>query len=236
MQLTRAVMLIVSLLALPATGATIIQTESFGFNPNQTVNLDFSKFDTTLGTLDSVFITVNFTKTGGKYEVDNDSMSSGTVDLTHSVSGLLQSGDVSLRKAGVGVVYVGQSGSLQAINTLSNQSVGITTGDDIEAFNSTGLGDNVVYFPGNSNATDSGFIRTADITDYESVGAGTFSLDFTGTQNVNVTGLGGLQQSFTVSSIAGDVTVTYNYTEAIPEPEAALLGGLGFLALLKRRR
>jgi hypothetical protein len=30
--------------------------------------------------------------------------------------------------------------------------------------------------------------------------------------------------------------VTYTYTEAIPEPSAALLGGLGMLCLLRRRR
>jgi uncharacterized protein (TIGR03382 family) len=52
---------------------------------------------------------------------------------------------------------------------------------------------------------------------------------------VSATGVSGLQQSFTVSNISGAVVVTYTYT-AIPEPSAALLGGLGFLALLRRRR
>jgi hypothetical protein len=216
-----------------ASAATIVQTQNYSYVPNNSQTLTFNKFDTNLGTLLSVTVSVVLNKTGGQFEIDNDSATAGTVDLTHSVVGQLSSPDVSLRKTGAGVVFVGQSGSVTATNSLIGNSVSATTGDNITQFNATNDTDYVKFVPGDSTKSDSGQIRAADQADYESLGASTFDVNFGATQTVNATGLGGLQQAFTVSNVSGNVTVTYNY---IPEPASALLGGLGLLTLLRRRR
>lgn len=219
-----------------SSAATIVQTENFSFVPNGNRTLNFDKFDTTFGTLTSVTVSVDMTKSGGRFEIDNDSDTAGTIDLTHSVIGLLSSTDVSLRKAGGGIVFVGQSGSITAVNSLTGQAVGASSGDSTTSFNATGNADYVLFQPANTSASDSGNIRSADITDYTSVGASTFNIKFDATQTVSATGLSGLQQAFTVSGVSGNVTVTYNYIAAIPEPTSSLLGALGFLTLLHRRR
>lgn len=215
-----------------ASATTIVQTKSYSFVPNGNQTLTFDKFDTTYGTLTSVTVSVSMLKSGGSLAVDNDSATGGTINLTHEVVGQLSSNDVSLRKTGAGNVFVGQSGSVTATSTFST-TIGATTGDSTTSFDNTGSGDYVSYSPDDASASDSGTIRSADIGDYESVGAATFDVNFAGLQTTNVTGLGGLQQAFTVSGLSGDVTVTFNY---VPEPSAALLGGLGMLALLRRRR
>ena len=53
------------------------------------------------------------------------------------------------------------------------------------------------------------------------------------------TGLGGLQQAFTVSDVSGTVTVTYNYSgdsPTVPEPTTSLLGLFGAVMLMRRRQ
>ncbi len=216
-----------------SSAATIVQTQSFGFLPNDSQALTFNKFNTALGSLTSVTVSVSMNKTGGRFEVDNDSLDSGTIDLTHSVIGSLSS-SVSLAKTG-GVTFVGQSGSVTASNTFS-ATIGATSGDPLNAFNAQpGNVDYVRFDPANSSASDSGNIESAFISQYAFAGAQTYDITFNATQSVGVTGLGGLQQALVVSSISGDVTVTYNYS-AVPEPTSALLGGLGVVALLRRRR
>jgi hypothetical protein len=170
-------------------------------------------------------------KTGGSFQIDNDSATAGTIDLTHSVTGSLSS-TVSLLNTSL--VAIGTSGSLTASSSLTGQSIAATTGDSVSTFNSTGLGDNVVFNPENSSDSDTGTISSFVQAQYE--GTGTYTTTVNALQTVGVTGVSGLQQAFTVSSLSGDVVVTYNYTAVVPEPASALLGGLGFLAILRRRR
>lgn len=219
-----------------SSAATIVQTESFSFVPNGSRTLTFNSFDSTLGTLTGVTVSVEMTKSGGRFEVDNDSDTSGVIDLTHSVIGQLTSSDVSLRKSGGGVVFVGQTGSVTATNSLTGQTVGVSSGDSTTAFNATGNSDYVLFEPTDTSASDSGSIRTSDIADYIKAGPSTFNIQFGATQTVSANGLSGLQQAFTVASVSGNVTVTYNYIAAVPEPASSLLGGIGCLLILRRRR
>lgn len=218
-----------------ASAATIVQTRNFAFVPDGSRVLTFDKFDTTLGTLTSVTLSVSATKTGGTYSVDNDSELAGTINLTHSVVGQLSSMDVSLKKVGVTATgYVGQTGNITATNTLST-TVGASSGDSTTDFNATGQSDYVTYSPSNNTVTDSGTIHSGFQNDYAAIGLETFAITYAGTQTVSSSGLSGLQQAFTVANVSGDVTVTYTYT-TIPETSTALLGGLGALVLLRRRR
>lgn len=70
-----------------AMGATMIQTASYAFVPNDSVSFSFDKFDPAMGTLNHVSVTVVLNKTGGSYQVDNDTNNAGTINLTHSVVG-----------------------------------------------------------------------------------------------------------------------------------------------------
>lgn len=225
------------LLAAALTGvssaATLIQTQSFAFLPDGSQDLTYNKFDTSLGTLTSVTVSVLLNKSGGQFEVDNDSTESGFITLHHNVVGSLSvvSGGVSLVRDDLSTI--GASGALTATSSMAPQEVLGTTGDDTETFDATGLGDYVRFNPLNASATDSGTIAAMAQAAFE--GPGTFVLGAHALQSVNVTGLGGLQQAITVANVSGEVTVTYHY-EPIPEPASALLGGLGFLALLRRRR
>ncbi len=215
-----------------SSAATIVQTQNYAFVPTGSVPLTFNKFDTTLGTLTSVTVRVDMTKQRGQLEVDNDSASSGTISLTHQVIGALSS-SVSLVKTGGGS-SVGQSGSFTASNTFS-ATVGVSSGDNILTFDATLLSDYVKFQPGTSTASDAGVIDPSFISQYAFAGFQTFNITMGATQAVNATGLSALQQAFTNSDIDGKVAVTYNYS-AVPEPASALLGGIGCLALLRRRR
>lgn len=229
--------LIVALVAALPTlglGATIVQTQEYGFVPDSSQTLTFAKFDTQGGNriLNSVTVTVVLNKTGGRFEVDNDSATAGTISLTHSVVGSLTATGVALLREDFSAI--GQTGTLTAVNQLTNQSVAATTGDATNTFNATGGADYVLFQPGNSTATSSGTIGSLFLAGYQ--GTGTFTTTVNGNQSVGVTGLGGLQQAFTVSNVSGTVTVTYDYTSVVPESSSALLGGLGMLLLLRRRR
>ncbi len=216
-----------------AYAATIVQTESFMFVPSDSQALTFEKFDTQGGTrtLNSVSVSVVLNKTGGRYQIDNDSAETGTIVLTHRIIGQLTSSDVSLRK--MDGSFVGQNGSVTATNTL-NTSIGATTGDDVNTFNNTGLADYVRFDPADTTVSDSGVIHSADQSGYIASGSSTnFGLTFSGDQFTNASGVGGLQQLILVSDVSGTVTVTYDF---VPEPSTALLGGVGLLLMFRRRR
>lgn len=211
----------------------MLQTQSFAFLPDGSQDLTFDKFDTTLGTLTSVIVSVTLHKSGGQFEVDNDSTDSGTITLEHNVIGTL-----SVVSGGVGLLrddmtMIGAFGTLTATSSMPPQEVLGTTGDDTETFDATGLSDYVRFNPMDASSSDSGTIASSAQSAFE--GPETFVLGANALQSVTVTGLGGLQQAITVANVSGNVSVTYHY-DAVPEPAAALLGSLGCLLLLRRRR
>ncbi|RYG95343.1 MAG: PEP-CTERM sorting domain-containing protein [Alphaproteobacteria bacterium] len=226
-------LLFLASLASLAHGATLVQTREFEFLPDGSQNLVFDKFDLTLGTLTSVTVSVVMNKTGGRFEVDNDSTNTGTISMNHNVVGNLSvvAGSVGLIRSDF--TAIGGSGSLTASSSLTDQPIAATSGDATNTFNATGQSDHIVFIPSAAAASSSGTIASFATPTY--AGPGTFILGVNAIQSVSVTGLGGLQQAFTVSGVSGEVTVTYNY-DAIPEPGAAVLGGLGVLALMGRRR
>ena len=218
-----------------SSAATIVQSQTFGIANGSGANLLFNKFNTTLGTLTSVTVNVLMGEGYRGVSVDNDSTTGGTIILTHTVTGQLSS-SVSLLKAG-GLSSVGQLGSLTIVSTSGPLPIGATTGDPIGIFNYQ-YG-NVDYNGMNSGSyasvSDSGNIDTSVISQYASPGLQTFGMTFAAPVNQQATGLSGLHLYFDGSEGNVDATVTYNYL-AVPEPASALLGGIGCLALLRRRR
>lgn len=211
-----------------ASAATVVQTKNYSFVPTGNAPLTFNKFDTSLGTLTAVTITTNVTKSGGSLSVDNESATpaSGTISQT-----------VSITLSGSGVVLL--DGSFAAIgNNLSAvSSYAATVGAD----DGDGPG---IHTTGSDYATSGTFATTPTTTETKNVnsiffagysGSGTYGITANGSQGLDTSAIGGAAGSFDPATVFGDVVVTYTYT-AIPEPSSILLGGVGMLALLRRRR
>jgi hypothetical protein len=208
------------------------EQEVFAFTPNGSSVLTFSQFDTQGGTrtLTGVTVSLSFTKTGGSLSVDNDSEEGGTLSLSHSLVGSLtsQGNTVALVNGSFQSFLTG----LEAVSSTSYNIAG-TDGDSTSTFD-VGGDDYYAWAPADATLNASGDIYSGALGGY--IGNGTFNLVFTANQAVNITGLSGLQQAFTVSNVTGYATVTYTYTSLIPEPSIAALGGLSLLTLLRRRR
>jgi hypothetical protein len=125
---------------------------------------------------------------------------------------------------------------LKAVSTVST-SVGPTTGDDTSTFNETNLSDYASFSPSPVNVSHLGTVNPLFHSDYTATGADSaFVLRFAADQSATSDGVSGLQQVFTVSDVAGNVTVTYNFA-AVPEVSTSLLIGAAAMGLtLSRRR
>lgn len=211
-----------------STAATIVQTQNFSFVPTNNTLLTFNKFDTSLGTLTSITISTNVTKSGGSLFVDNDSGTTATGSISQSVTINLTSGSVTLTDG-----------------ALSPIGVNITAQTDFAVSLAADDGDGAGYTVGGADFGGTNFeststnetknVNTSVFGGYQ--GAGTYVIDAKGTQGTDTTAVGGAAFQGTPATASGDVTITYNYTPAvIPEPASALLGGIGCLALLRRRR
>jgi hypothetical protein len=97
--------------------------------------------------------------------------------------------------------------------------------DLVTMLNATTSGALAVW-DGNINATWAGFVTTAGITGFA---ADKFAFNTTNFLNT-------LNGTFNVSQDGNNLNLNYVTNYVIPEPKAALLGGLGLLLLLRRRR
>lgn len=224
------------LLALASTGlasaASIVQTKTFSFVPSDTRTLTFHEFNTVGGTLilDSVTVLITYTKTGGSLTVDNDSGSTGTIGMTHTILAALDVGVFDMSKVGGGSLATSGT-ALKAISSISGVNIGVTSGDPTDQFNATLSTDYYAYNASEVTKTVTGSL--SDKAQFE--GGSTFDWIFSADQTSTITGLSGVNYALVNSSVAGNVTITYNYS-SIPETSAAALGGLGILTLLRRRR
>lgn len=211
-----------------ASAQTIVQTQTIPtYTASGSHGVVFDKFDTMGGTriLNGVTVSFSFDKTGGSYAVDNDSAQSGNITFYHEIKARLTSTDVSLGTA---------STYLSALSEFTT-FVGADDGDPQAEFNAGGS-DYVLYTPAslldNSHTANIAANQWAAYT-----GLNTFLITFQALQTFSVDGVGGLQSQTISSQVDSFVTVTYSYTTTVvPEPQTALLGSLGALALLRRRR
>lgn len=207
------------------TGATISQTQNFSFVPDGTAPLTFNQFDTSLGTLISITITTNVTKTGGSLYVDNESATPASGNISQSVTINLTSSSVGLVDAGFSPIGTGVSATstyFANVGADDGDGPGVqTTGPD---YDGTSFGP-----VSNSQTKD---VNTGAFGGYQ--GLGTFVIDAGGVQGFNTSAIGGAAVAIDPATALGDVTILYTYT--VPEPSSALLGAIGCVALLRRRR
>lgn len=216
-----------------AQALTIDYSDSFDFVPNGTPTLELEKFNSSLGTLNSVYLEIEYTKTGGKVQADNDSDSVGTLTIEQRVDGSLK--NISISNGLLDGSFETIGGDLDAVSTITGVTVQPTTGDDTENFNATGDVDFYEYLPGDVPVSDDGYVNDLFKGGYAGNAGETFTVDFEAHQSDSITGASGIQKAVVVPSISGTLTVTYDYTP-IPEPGMLGFALLGGAALIRRRR
>jgi autotransporter-associated beta strand protein len=176
------------------------------------------------------------TGTSGHGTTSNGSQTVGVSGSVYELASadLGQSGGPSI--TGIGPSYTLNFGSLLALNTLYTASFSIQNGVVTNSFIDTLTGDyslisgspefatNAVDFSGLAAGAAANLFNITFFTTSAGTFSGSFGFDGTSVQS----GLADLS--------VGDFTIALS-AQAIPEPNvAALLGGLGTLALLRRRR
>jgi len=176
-----------------------------------------AQFDTSLGTLTGVQVTVPISELQGSVLVTNPTVSTVSVnnfDSTYYVYG--SSGSLGYTGQVVGIGFTG-------VATSPDWNTTTIAGSGSQPF---------TIVAGQVYPVSSETITSTYFSAYQGSGHVTFEIK----NNFSVTTTGA---SYTVdTSAAGansQVAVTYTYT-AVPEPSAALLGALGLLGLVRRRR
>lgn len=213
-----------------ASAATIVQSQAYSFTPTGNDVLTFSKFNTNLGTLTAITITTELTKSGGSLFVDNDSVTPASGIVTQTITINLSSVNVALLTGDVVPQSIGQG-----VAAVSSYSATVGADDsDGGGYQAGGVDHDGTSF-GSVFTSDSDNVGSTYFGGYSTAGAGTFNITAAGTQGIDISAIGGAAGTFTPSVADGNVIITYVYT-AIPEPTTALLGALGVLGLLRRRR
>lgn len=195
---------------------------------NSFVNIALNKFDSGLGTLTDVVVTVNFTTIGGDFTVSTpgDSFTPADVESAAARVTIRESTVNSLGFTQLGLTSFGVSTSPGLTYTVPAPS-----GSQVFAVSSTNV------FVNNSQNISSGFWSA-----YQSAG-GAGSVIFQVRNNPDITVSGGV---FNLNALAftadANMTVTYTYnpTTAVPEPGTwavgALLVGVAAYTIWRRRQ
>ena len=203
-----------------------LNANTISFSDTKTIGTTFSnislgKFDTGLGTLTGVQVTVDFSTLVGSVSVTNGTASAVFVNHFNS--------DDTVKATSLG--YTTTYGTVHDVVTSPDWNTTNILAGGTQVFTITG-GQNVL-----SSSTQS--IGSGYYSAYESVG-GTGTVDFQAQNIQSVTTTGAVYS--VDSSAAGastKMTVTYTYT-AVPEPTTVGLllgaGGLGIVAAVRRRR
>ncbi len=221
---------IVLLLAGVASGATITQSYESAGIPNFQQTLTFDAFDTTLGQLDGVAISLGVRVSSGQVLVDNESSLSAQVSAALEAQALLSSSDVLLPAL---------AASAEFAETIS------LAGDDGDGpgVDPTGSDGATLWLVGAEGAAwvqllnTSGPAHAGQVASFTSNVAGErFTLDLQGLSTLTISGTGGVAGAYTPVGLESMVTVTYSYTPAVPEPASAVLMLISGAVLCGRRR
>lgn len=220
--------------------ATVFYNDTMSITENASNILNLNKFNPTLGTLTKVEITVTLSVPSFSLLVDNDSVNPANVTVSFgNLGGVAYTSTASTADAG----FTTLSGSNFNVATQSSTfTVGAQAGDATDAFNNDLGADNGSFTtaPVQVGQITARQINSAVWSQWTGA-SGTVDMDlevdFVTDLNLNSGGGGGeVRFQGNIPSATYTAQVTYTYTAAIPEPSAALLGALGFLCLLRRRR
>ncbi len=224
-----------------ASAATISFSDSVSVTESGTLQnlntLSLSKFDTSLGTLTKVEVTITLSVPSFTVVVDNDSENAANVTVGFGTLG--------------SVLFETSASTWNGSNTLSGSNFSITT--QSSTFNVGAQDSDPVDSFHNDSGPDNGSFTTTVVNvgqlsprvihssvwgDYSGAGYITYDIALDLVTNLNLNSGGGpglVRFEGAIPSATYSAQVTYTY-DAIPEPSAAALAGLGALALLRRRR
>lgn len=229
---------------LPLCAAIFEQTEVFSGIPNLEADLEFQQWDASWGTLNSIFIQLSLTANGGAYQVDNDSGTGSSSDVSFGANGNLSSADVWLFNGANATIFnsdiiaattanitlTGNDGDAEVGGTgnfsLQGTDYGQVIGGEVSSSGSDYVGGLWYDFGGRSYLGSGTFVLTASIEQYTTLGS-----------------ISGVQQLITPLDVEGFVRVTYDYDgpgpfgpAPVPEPTTLFLFVIGAAASYRRVR
>lgn len=213
--------------------ATLMPPGNHTLAPRGHKAVRFGGFDPSPTALNRAMVGAALGKTGG-FEAGNDSESRDTVSLTCSLAGIPATSDAALIRDGDS--FPGTAGPASPAATLGNKAVSATTGDHNTTFGATVPGKHELFQSGDWAEPDIEWKDSAFIPSLEGTGIPANTVNVNPT--IDITRLDGLQMAFAASNVSSVVIDTFDSTAAtpVPMPASALLGGIGLIILMRRRR
>jgi hypothetical protein len=222
--------LLVVLSSASAFAAIYSQVQNFAGIPNINNTFTFNQFNTSLGTLTGIQITLTVNSNGGMLVLDNDSASAASGTFEFGAMGNISSTDVILLNS----MFASIPGSVGAYHSQTF-SLAADNGDGIGNIDSAGP-DGMTYTGGSESGSKTGTISNMlwSMGSKGFLGTGTYNLLCNIMQWSNLTSTGGVEYSVTPVTAGGSVKVDYVYN-AIPEPATLAILALGLLVPMKKR-